>query len=588
MALSPLAIVTQVLTQNAPKGQEAVDLFISKEGLPYWKQIRALFNDLVTNLNEGTLQIFGALVRFGTGVPTQDDPDGSIYVRQDPATSQTFLYYRFGGAWVLFTGGGSINISAGTTNSSATAFSFSNGSGVSFGMNGNTITASVGSGLSNINVSAGTTSNQLSAITFANSNGVSFGLNASTLTASVASSLTNINVSAGTTSNQLSAITFANSNGVSFGLNASTVTASHAINVSAGTTSNLLSALTFANSNGVSFGLNASTVTASHAINVSAGTTSNLLSALTFSNGSNVTFGLNASTLTASVASSLTNINVSAGTTSNLLSAITFANSNGVSFGINLLSVITASVASSLTNINVSAGIASNNLSNVVFSNSNGISFGLNGSTVTASAGARMSHWNNGIGFAAVPVLIGNGVAKLFPIMLQESASYSRADVFMSVSLSVSSNSSHAGTLTAAIGVFTRNASTLSLASSASRTIAWTNTASNSTNSLSGLRSLSFAMNVNASPGDYWVGLWSRTTTANANWITISNVCNASEAWSGEFAANANGTNQMALGLGNFSVSSTTLRNSYAFTDIRGLQSNEMAVPMLNLCNFSA
>jgi hypothetical protein len=51
-------------------------------------------------------------------------------------------------------------------------------------MAGSTVTASAGpTGAANINLSAGTTSNLASAFTFANSNGVSFGLNASTITA---------------------------------------------------------------------------------------------------------------------------------------------------------------------------------------------------------------------------------------------------------------------------------------------------------------------------------------------------------------------------------------------------------------------
>ncbi len=83
-----------------------------------------------------------------------------------------------------------------------------------------------GGALTAINISAGTTSNNLSAFTLSDANGVSFGLDGSTVTASVATSLTNINVSAGTTSNNLSAIVFSDSNNVSFGLNGSTMTAS--------------------------------------------------------------------------------------------------------------------------------------------------------------------------------------------------------------------------------------------------------------------------------------------------------------------------------------------------------------------------
>lgn len=343
-------------------------------------------------------------------------------------------------------GGNTGSISAGTTRLTLGEAVFADSNGVSFGVNGQTVTASIATSLTAVNISAGTTSNNLSAFTFSNGSNVSFGLNGSVITASVATSLTAVNVSAGTTSNNLSAITFSNLNGVTFGLNGSVVTASVAagggltnINVSAGTTSNNLSALTFNDLNGISFGLNASTITASYTvptvtnsswtvsdaassatvarlaftnlngvtlslstgaagshtivgsvatsltnIRVSAGTTSNNLSAITFSNGSNVSFGLNGSVITASVNTSLTNINVSAGTTSNNLSAITFSNGSNVSFGLNG-SVVTASVNTSLTAINVSAGTTSNNLSAITFSNLNGLTFGLNASVITGS-----------------------------------------------------------------------------------------------------------------------------------------------------------------------------------------------------------
>lgn len=125
-----------------------------------------------------------------------------------------------------------INVSAGTTSNNVQTLVFSNSNGISFGLNGSTITGTVQTNylttamksdaatISNVNLSAGTTSNNLSAFVFSNSNNVSFGLNGSTVTASasVASSLTNIKVSAGTASQNRSDITFNDSNGISFGL----------------------------------------------------------------------------------------------------------------------------------------------------------------------------------------------------------------------------------------------------------------------------------------------------------------------------------------------------------------------------------
>jgi hypothetical protein len=69
----------------------------------------------------------------------------------------------------------------GTNNISLSQSTDANGATISINQTGGG-----GGGLTNINVSAGTTSNNLSNIVFSNSNGVTFGLNGSTVTASVA------------------------------------------------------------------------------------------------------------------------------------------------------------------------------------------------------------------------------------------------------------------------------------------------------------------------------------------------------------------------------------------------------------------
>lgn len=78
------------------------------------------------------------------------------------------------------------SVSSGTVDARSMTF---RGMGVaSVGYSGGEVIVSVpagGGGLTNINISAGTTSNNLSAFTFANSNGVSFGLDGSTVTATV-------------------------------------------------------------------------------------------------------------------------------------------------------------------------------------------------------------------------------------------------------------------------------------------------------------------------------------------------------------------------------------------------------------------
>src|SRR2546430_1278414 len=117
---------------------------------------------------------------------------------------------------------------------------FGNGGGVSFGLSADgKVTAAAPAGApSPINFSAGTTSSNIGSVVFSNANGISFGLNGSTITGTVktdylttamqsnAATISNINLSAGTTSQNLSAFVLSNSNNFSFGLNGSTVTGS--------------------------------------------------------------------------------------------------------------------------------------------------------------------------------------------------------------------------------------------------------------------------------------------------------------------------------------------------------------------------
>jgi hypothetical protein len=317
-------------------------------------------------------------------------------------------------------------LSAGTTRATLGEVVFSNSNGVSFGISGQTITASVaaGGGGNTGSISAGTTRLTLGEAVFSNSNGLSFGVDGQTITGSytvpsVAGLLSNINVSGGTTSNNLSNIVFSNVNNVSFGLNGSTITASVTvatsltnINVSAGTTSNNLSALTFSNGSNVSFGLNGSVITASVAtsltgVNISAGTTSNNLSALTFANSNGITFGLNASTLTASHNGITSQTNQTLGlyavgnTTGESSSStfdartISFVGQGIISVGFSNGSVnISAAGAGGGNTGSISAGTTRATLGEVVFSNSNGISFGVNGQTVTGSVATSLTAIN--------------------------------------------------------------------------------------------------------------------------------------------------------------------------------------------------
>lgn len=125
MTLDDLPLIDKAWTNRPPQKIEDAIAFIVREGLPQWRLIRQLFNALIGNLNDGTLQIFGVLIRFGDGVPSSADPNGSFYVRVDPPTATTWLYYRFADSWTLFSGSGagvtSVTAGAGLVNSGTAA-----------------------------------------------------------------------------------------------------------------------------------------------------------------------------------------------------------------------------------------------------------------------------------------------------------------------------------------------------------------------------------------------------------------------------------------------------------------------------------
>ena len=453
--------------------------------------------------------------------------------------------------------------SAGTTSMSSGTLQFSNANGVSFGLDGGTITASHNALTSQSNQAASASNGSFTFQTlgFSNANNVTFGTSAgSIVTASVAvAGAASVNFSAGTTSGNLDSVVFSNSNGISFGLNGSTVTGSH----NALTTAMASNAATISN------------------IRVSAGTTSNLLSALTFDNGNGITFGLNASTVTASHngLTSQSNQAASASNGSFTFQTLGFSNANNVTFGTSAGSIVTASVgAVGAASVNFSAGTTSGNLDSVVFSNANGVSFGLNGSTVTGSVaaaggGGTLQHWVP-FGLATSSKnIFGNGTAQIAPF---EACNHVTATILrhiISMSLSTSSNSSHAGTLSMSAGLYTLNGSTLSLATSGSAFVAWTNTSNNSTSLVAAHRYFDIPMNVSLSPGLYWVLLHSLTSTGNANWWTGSN--GFYHNWGtntlgsiGEASNTSRGV--MMPGFGDFSVSfSSAIPASIAFSDIR-------------------
>ena len=310
------------------------------------------FQDYVV-LSQDTLSHRGASVQIGTtsvstvGIGLSNSA-GMLALEAVPTGNGTVFFPTSGGTLLT-----NINISAGTTSNNLSAVTFADGNGISFGLNGSTLTASVAAGSTAPGaIAAGTQTATSGTVVFSNSNNVTFGMSGSSrITASVASSLTNINVSAGTTSNNLSALTFANANGISFGLNASTLTASVAtsltnINISAGTTSSNVSAVTFRNSNNVSFGFDGTNITATASIAATEG------SATLVSDAADFVTNFQISQATLSVKRTHFALYLSATQMGVIVDVEGSTNSSGaftISHGVYTMSAGTASLASSAT-----------------------------------------------------------------------------------------------------------------------------------------------------------------------------------------------------------------------------------------------
>lgn len=440
-------------------------------------------------------------------------------------------------------GGGGVAISAGTQSVSTGTMVFSNSNNISFGMSGSSrITASY-----NFNVSAGTTSNNLNSLSFSNGSGVSFGLNAGTLTASVAAQ-TNQTVglyaSSQTTGQSSSTTVDARSlsvrgaGGVSVGYSAGELIISGGAGggvtpvVSANNGSYSFTTLSFSNANGVSFGTSAgSAITASVAAQT------------------NQTIGVYASS------------NTTAQSSSNTVDARSFTHRGmgGVSVGMSGNELIVSAPATSS------------------LSATGAVSISVNGATISIGAPAASTAAGY-FPYADLPLTtaqVGQGSLLLDP---QSFPNVSFDRIFIPISYANSSNSTGSHTISYWVGVYSRNASTLSLvvSGSYSRAVTGSGTVGSYSNN-SGMRHIHVSTTSSLSEGKYWIGLVSRSSSAGAD-ATFGNIVvnNLSNAFVGFFGSPSNATYQMTLGQGFYSATTSGMPSSIAFSEINGSVANAM------------
>lgn len=281
-------------------------------------------------------------------------------------------------------------------------------------------------------ISGGTSSATLGSAVFSNSNGVSFGLSGQTITASH-NALTNQTVqtqnvvvpaAAGNTYTSGTVI-FSASTNLTISTNGQTILFSAAPggagntgSISAGTTNATLGQVVFSNSNGVSFGVNGQTVTASHNgltsqsnQAVSAANGSFTFQTLSLANSNGVSFSTGTQGVFATVRTDYlttqTNPALSAANGSFTFQTATFANSNGVSFSTGtqgIFATVRTDYLTSQSNQALSAANGSFTFQTATFANSNGVSFstGTQGIYATVQTNYLTSQTNQTAGLYAV------------------------------------------------------------------------------------------------------------------------------------------------------------------------------------------
>jgi len=524
-----------------------------------------------------------------------------------------------------FAGGGlsAINVSAGTTSNNLTAFTMSNLNGVSFGLNGSVITGSH-NGLtsqSNQAFSAPGGSSAFQTLVFANSQGVSWSNSNGSVVASVNTAYRNATDAVGLNTAQSNVTWTVNSSGLSLdargyagtgtsatnasvtlnsnGLAISVAPPGGSINVSAGTTSNNLTAMTFNNANGLSFGLNASTITGSYSTLPIAtdvkdvGAAGSTGTAASYAPADHVHAGVVRIAAGSNLGNTAGNTQakhgnwIIVGTNNITISGATGAVSNTLSVvGPTLTQYLTTARAS---NDAIGLNTAQSNVTWTV--NSSGLSLDARGyaGTGTSATNASVTMNSNGLAInvaapgggvtnytympptvygSGITQAIANGSMSFVPMPLYAELQFD--NLMHQIYYTNAVNSSGALTITFFAGVYTRNASTLSLYGSSSSVFNIVNSGTQGIfSSIGGVRALPMGWTTTLTAGNYYMGIGLSTATASSN-CSISQLVgvNQGSTVSGVFGLASNATQGMPLGWGRLTIATQQAPNSVLFADI--------------------
>lgn len=409
-------------------------------------------------------------------------------------------------------------------------------------------------------VSAGANSVSNGTVVFSNSNGVTFGLNGSTVTASHngLTSQSNQAVSANNGSYAFQTLSFSNANGISFGTSAgSAITASHNALTTARASTDAVGLNTALTAGPLAWTVNSSGISLN--AGSAAGTTSGFAGANISGSITHNTAGINLSLSVAAPGAAAENNNI------NLLGANTAGNTtaSGSTIGISGINVTLSGTNNSVINISAPAS------SSLV--GAGGISISTNGSTISVQNITLSGYLEPLLDRELLAAQIGNTQLWFQPLRLRNNVQFD--EIVFPCNWSNASNSSNSGTLTLSVGFYTRTGNSLSYITSSSSSFAVT--ASGTVGSYSifgGPREYPIPFTTTLTIGDYYLGFISRTTTGGGAGMTWSNfvASNINSAYSGRFSSANNATNQWVMGMGSYTAGTTGFPNSVALSQING------------------
>ena len=223
---------------------------------------------------------------------------------------------------------------------------------------------------------------------------------------------------------------------------------------------------------------------------------------------------------------------------------------------------------------------------NVIWQGGDGVTLSGTGSTIVVQAGGGevQNYFNPQDGYMQVAGQQGNASLHMQPMKAPD-VTFDR--IVFPMQLTNATNTTGSMTVSMAIGFYTRNDSTFSLYHSASGSVAITYSGTVNNSTYSGLRNFTIGNSSSLPAGQYYVGIWSRSTTGGANGTAnqfLASQVNSN--FAGFYGSNTNATMQYTRGLGHYSATfSTAIPNSVAISEIRGTASIVLRQPVFYMVN---